>query len=455
MKTILIPIFQGVEALNILRTDIFGKLSGQKEIRIVLLVPSIYKLNYYKKEFKESKNLTYEVFDSYKSGFLDRGFSWLKVHLLKTDTIDIKRKLKLEQTGNILHYYSSFIFNRIVARTFFIKIARLLDYHLVRNNNFKEIFNKYQPDVVFLAHLFGDTEIAILREAKKRNIKSVGFINSWDKLTSRCILRILPDWLIVPNEITKKEAIKYHDVKNETIFISGPPQFDLYKKILFTPREEFCKNLNIDPLKKIILFCPIGRTFSAADWNIVEILNRLFESGHLGSGVHVIVRFPPNDTVEIRDNINKGRFSFVVPGVRFSSERGVDWDMNFNDLQSLADNIYHSSLAICFFSTMSIDASILNKPVINIDFSAIKSDSFYKTPRPFSGMSHYKNILQYGGIQLVKNELELSEIINSYLENPEKDSIGRKKIAEEQVWKLDGMAGERIADFIFNLLRPV
>ncbi len=453
MKIILIPIFQGVEALNILRTDIFGKLSNQKEIRIILLVPSVYKLNYYKKEFKESENLVYEVFDGYKSRFFDKIFSWLKVYLLRTDTMDIKRKLKLEQNGNIFRYYSSFIFNRIIARPFFIKIARLLDYYLVKDDNFKKIFDKYQPDIVFLAHLFGDVEIAMLREAKRRKIKSIGLINSWDKLTSRCLLRILPNWLIVPNEITKKEAIKYHDAKNETIFVSGPPQFDLYKKVLFTPREKFCKSLGIDPLKKIILFCPIGRAFSDTDWDTIETLNGFFESGLLGSNVHIIVRFPPNDTVEIKDNMSKDRFSFIIPGIRFSSVRGVDWDMNFNDLQSLADNIYHSSLVICPPSTMSIDAAILNKPVINIDFSAVESNSFYKTPRPFYGMSHYKNILQHGGLQLVKNEHELAEIINSYLENPEKDSVGRKKITEEQVWKLDGMAGERIADFVFNLLQ--
>lgn len=455
MRTIIIPIFQGVEALNILRTDIFGILSKQKGVRIILIVPSVWKLNYYKKEFKENENLIYEVIDSYQNRFGDKFFSWLKVPLLKTETMDIKRKLRLEQTGDVLHYYFSLIFNRVIARPFFRKIARFFDYHLVRNNDFKEIFDKYRPDVVFLAHLFGDIETAMLREAKKRSIKSVGFINSWDKLTSRCVLRILPDWLIVPNLITKEEAITYHDVNPKIIFVSGPPQFDLYKKVSFTSREKFCKDLNIDPLKKIILFCPIGKVFSDSDWGIIETLNKFFEDGRLKSNVHIIVRFPPNDTVEIKDNINNNKFSFVMPGVRFSSERGVDWDMNFDDLQSLADNIYHSSLVVCFPSTISIDVSILNKPVINIDFNDMESGNFYKTPRPFYGMSHYKNILRHDGIRLVKNEHELAGTMNDYLDNPEKDSDGRKKITEEQVYRLDGGAGKRIADFVYGLLGPV
>lgn len=436
--------------MNILRTDIFGILSKQKGVRIILIVPSVWKLNYYKKEFKENENLVYEVIDTYKSVFWDKLFGWLKVPLLRTETMDIKRKLRLEQTRNALHYYLSFIFNRIIARPFFRKIARHLDYYLVRNDNFKKIFDKYKPDIVFLAHLFGDEEIAILREAIKRKVKSIGFINSWDKLTSRCILRILPDFMIVPNEITKMEAIKYHDVKNEKIFISGPPQFDLYKKALFTPREKFCSNLGIEPHKQIILFCPTGRTFSDMDWDIVETLNKFFDTGQFGRNVHVIVRFPPNDTVEIKRELHKKRFSFVTPGIRFSSQRGVDWDMNFSDLQSLADNVYHSSLVICPPSTMSIDAAILDKPIININFSQNKSNSFYKIPKSFYKMSHYKNILRHGGIQLVKNGEELADIINIYLKNPGKDSAGRKIIAKEQVGKLDGKSGERIANFILS-----
>jgi len=452
MKTILIPIFQGVEARNILRTDIFGKLSKQKDVRIVLLFSSTSKRDYYSKEFKEGRNLVFDVFDGYKSGFWDKIFSKFKVYLLKTETMDIKRKLKLEQTENKLRYYTSFIFNRIIARPFFRKVFRWLDYRLVTDNNFKDIFDKYNPNIVFLAHLFGDAEIAILHEAKKRDVVSAGFINSWDKLTSRCILRILPDKLIVPNNITKEEAIKYHDVDKETIFISGPPQFDLYKKVFPTNKEDFYKSLNINLSKKIILFCPLGKAFSDVDWNIIESLNSLIKNGSLDYDVHIIVRFPPNDIVDVKENIDKNYFSFVKPGVRFSSKRGVDWDMGKGDLQSLVDNIYHSSLVLCFSSTINIDATLLDKPVINIDFNNIKSDSFYKTPRPLYEMVHYKNILRYDGIKLVKDEDELVDEINAYLKDSSKDSVGRKKITEEQVGKLDGKAGERTADFVYSLL---
>lgn len=453
MRTILIPIFQGVEARNILRTDIFKKLRENENIKIVFLVSNEYKLEYYKKEFSEDDLLKFEVFNNFRKSFLEKLFSKFKIYLLKTETMDIKRKLRLHNSKNYPRYFISFIFNRIIARPFFIEIFRFLDYYLVKDKNFKYIFDKYKPDLVFLAHLFGDDEISILRETKKRNIKSVGFINSWDKLTSRCILRISPDWLIVPNEITKKEAIKYQNIDEKRIFISGPPQFDIYEQYKnYLSREEFCRKYNIDPSKKIILFCPLGNSFSNFDWKVAELLNQFYINKKIPTDVHIIVRFPPNDDVDIRENVNSSIFSFQKPGVRFNSKRGVDWDMKDEDNRLLVDTIYNSSVVVCFPSTMSIDSSVLNKPVININFLYDKkfdTDGLFHYYR----MVHYKNILKHGGIKLVKTGEEFVLSLCDYLSDPTLDEKGRKKIVSEQVWKSDGKAGERIANFLVKLLK--
>ncbi|MFA5838563.1 MAG: CDP-glycerol glycerophosphotransferase family protein [Candidatus Paceibacterota bacterium] len=453
IKTILIPIFQGVEARNILRTDIFKKLREQKDIKIVLLVSNEYKLEYYKKEFGEDNLLKFEIFDDFKKSFLEKLFSKFKIYLLNTETMDIKRKLRLHDSKNYPRYLVSFVFNRIIARPFFIKVARFLDYYLIKDNNFKNLFDKYNPNLVFLAHLFGDIEISILREAKKRNIKTVGFINSWDKLTSRCILRISPDWLIVPNEITKKEAIKYQNIDEKSIFVSGPPQFDIYKQYAnYSKREDFCKKHNIDPSKKIILFCPLGSTFSNFDWLTIEMLNDLYQNREIPQDIHFIVRFPPNDIVNIKDNIDKSIFSFQTPGIRFSSKRGIDWDMNEEDVKLLIDTVHHSSLVICFPSTISIDASILDRPVMNVNFLYDKRFNMEGLFHYYQ-MTHYKELLKHNGIKLVKNKEELTDTINKYLENPNLNKEGRMSIVNEQVWKFDGKAGERVANFLVKLIK--
>src|SRR3989338_5218191 len=188
--TIFIPIFQGVEARNILRTDIFKILRRQNDLRIVLFVTSQDRKEYFEKEFF-GQNIVYEVAPFYRSPAFQWFFGFLKFNLINTKTIDLKRRIQLEQDGNRLKYFSKFLINRLFANKFFRKTIRTLDYLLVKDDNYREYFDKYRPDMVFLAHLFSDTKISFLRQAKKMGIKSVGLINSWDKITSRCMVRLL------------------------------------------------------------------------------------------------------------------------------------------------------------------------------------------------------------------------------------------------------------------------
>ena len=444
-NTVVIPLFQGMEALHILRTDIFATLAARPDVRVVLLTVSAEKAAYYQKEFPASERLVYEVIAGYRGGPLERLLGKCKVYLLKTETMDIKRQLRLRETGARVRYYVSLVGNRVLAHRPFRALARWCDAHLVHDTFFKAVFDTYQPSLIFPAHLFADVEIALVREAKRRGVCSIGFINSWDKLTSRCVIRILPDLLIVPNELTKREAIVYHDASPADVIVCGPPQFDVYQKLAPTPRETFCRELGIDGAKRLVLFCPVGRAFSALDWSMIELLDRAIGDGHVPSDLHVLVRSPPNDVVEMRESVDTSRFTFVRPGVRFSSARGVDWDMGKGDQQSLVDDIYHSALVICSFSTMSIDAAILDKPIINLDFDGGPAHRMYER-------THYRHILDTGGVRRVVNKEALLGAITGYLAHPEEDAAGRARIRQEQVWKLDGAAGKRVAEVILERL---
>ena len=95
MKTIFITIFQGVEAKNILRTDIYKKLLEDKELRIVFFVGSLERAQYYQKEFTHP-NVIYEPITKSRTNWLEPIFSSLKFLLLRTDTVDLRRKMALE-----------------------------------------------------------------------------------------------------------------------------------------------------------------------------------------------------------------------------------------------------------------------------------------------------------------------------------------------------------------------
>ncbi len=454
MKTVFITAFEGVEAKNILRTDILRTLLSDPEIKVVLLMKNTERVEKYKKEFY-GPNLVYEVVPYSRSmgSGLDRFFAWLKFVLLRTQSTTLQRRLVYETKKNHFSYLSMSLLNFLAARPAVRKAVRFLDFRFVSNSLYEAVYDKYNPDLVFLAHLFEEPEINLLREAKRRGIKTIGFINSWDKTTMRCVMRLFPDEFVVCNDTIKSELIKYHDAEFARIFVGGIPQYDFYFNGGISSREDFFKKIGIDPGKKLIVFAPLGTNFSGSDLEIAELLWGLCKEGKMGKDAELLVRFNPKDFVDT-DELKKRPFlTYDCPGKRFKRQkRGSDWDMDFQEIGHLKDTLYHASLLISYATSLSIEAAIFHKPVININFE-IKRDEAIKTATRLYKMEHYEKALSSGGIRLVNNREELTGWTRRYLENPQLDAAGREKLTAEQCKFTDGGSGKRIGKFIIDILR--
>ncbi|MEK7108548.1 MAG: hypothetical protein AAB844_00345, partial [Patescibacteria group bacterium] len=141
---------------------------------------------------------------------------------------------------------------------------------------------------------------------------------------------------------------------------------------------------------------------------------------------------------------------FDRPGTRFSRTRGVDWDMNQAEMRHLADTLSYASLLVCYASSLSVDAAVFDRPVINIDFELAPVELLAKSPTQFYRMTHYGNAIRTGGIRLVRSADELRHWIGAYLREPGADHEGRVRLAREQCGPNDGRAGERIARAILD-----
>jgi hypothetical protein len=441
MKTIFITIFEGVEVKNILRTTILTNLLTNSDIRIVLFTKSQDKVDYYKKEFNDPR-IVFEVVEWKSPSAIDRFFTKLKFVLLRTETTNLKRKMVSEYEGEYVRYYTGLCMNFLLARPLVRKIARLFDFLLVSDATYAKYFDTYKPDLVFLAHLFDEPEIALLREAKKRKVKSIGFVNSWDKITSRCIMRLLPDKAIVFNELVKQELITYNEMSAEDIYVSGLPQYDYF----YTPEKYPA------PEKKFIVYASMGRAFSISDWDMIDLMYTIVTSDQLREKCDLLVRFQPNDFVDQEELKKRPHLWYDVPGIRFGSKRGVDWDMNAQDLAHLKKTLQTMSVLVCYASSISVDAAVFDKPIININFEIQKSAQLLKSPTQYYKSAHYKNALSTSAIDLVSSKSELIDAVNKYLEHPEYKKEERKALVLQQCAFADGLAGERIYRYIWNNL---
>lgn len=451
MKTIVITVFQASVVKNILRTDVIKTLISRPDVRVICLMCFPERVLHYQKELPY-EHVLYDSFYETPKGILERFFSVLKFHLIKTATTDLRKKMHYEETGNYFLYIATTILNRLITIRPVRKLIRALDYSLIKNHEFEEALIRLKPDILVLTHLFDDTEIALLREAKQLGIQTVGYINSWDKITARCGLRILPDFFIVFNEIVKREVVEHDDALAEKIIPCGIPQYDQYSAHRPISREEFYKKSGLDQKKKLILFAPMGTKFSDSDWLMVDYLHSSINEKSLVPNAQLLVRFQPNDFIDTKELTQRPYLHYDLPGIRYGTERGGDWDMNFYDLQHLTNTLAHTDIVVSYASSISIDTALMKKPVININFELKPVTTQSKSPTFYYHTDHYKKALVSGGIRIVNSKEELIQWLNAYLKDPSLDSAGRERLVREQCWKTDGKSGERIAKTIFRLL---
>ena len=155
-----------------------------------------------------------------------------------------------------------------------------------------------RPDVVLVTPLIdiGSRQVDYLKASSELGIPTGLCVASWDNLTNKGLLRVVPDRVFVWNEIQRNEAIAMHRVPAERVVITGAQAFDHW--FGWTPscsREEFCHRVGLMPEHPYVLF--VGSTVGiAADEPayVGKWIRTLRASGYAGlDRVGVLVRPHP------------------------------------------------------------------------------------------------------------------------------------------------------------------
>src|SRR3989344_1801789 len=115
MKTILITISHGAVAKNILRTDVIKTLVARPDIRVVCLMSSLEKADYYRKEIPHPR-IIYDSFYKTPSGLFERLFGFLKFRLIRTETLDLWQRMSYDEHKNYMKCVAGFLFYRLISR---------------------------------------------------------------------------------------------------------------------------------------------------------------------------------------------------------------------------------------------------------------------------------------------------------------------------------------------------
>jgi len=449
LKTIFIIVDSGTAIRNLLRTSVLKTLKDQKKLRIVIFSPITDKVFL---EEMESPGVIIEQNPVHKPNVLFNTLDSLEkdIWAIRNDvfTFAQKRKRKFGYSFKKAFFGFCVKFFRKTPEDIQLWLRKRKLGSLPRLGT--HYFEKYKPSLVFYATLYS-RNLCLEHGAKQRGIPSVAFVLSWDNPTSKGPFPVHPDRVIVWNNILKKELIEYHGYKENELFVSGVPQFDIYsQREKYLSKNEFFDKWKLDSGKKLVTYTTGTPGTSPFDHEVVDLLVKSMNAGEFSQAVQLLIRLHPKDR---ESDYEKFR---GVPAVTLQSpgrkaKTNDSWNPSQEDMHGLAELMLYSDVVINVASTITIDASAFDTPVVNVAYDGYETLKHADSCRRYYDYEHYVPIVNSGGVKIAYGNAEAVRFANDYLHDPKLDADGRKKIIDQQCYKMDGASGERIAEYLLSI----
>ncbi len=450
MTTIFLTCTAGQEVRNWLYGDFYEIAKKDPDVRLVVFViPE--KLEKYRKKFAHERCIIepVEINMNYRPKQLFRIACFGCVPTITIWSRNLFSYLNGGSLGNLLVKQFFWLLGHL---RIWRALMRAVEYYIFYDDRtWKLYFEKYKPDVVFGAGLLNEEDITLVKHARRVGVPSVGMMRSWDNFTSKGFLRVPPDILLVQNPSMMEEAVLFNNFSRERIRIAGFPQWDHYRDPAWhVSREEFARQFGLDANKRWIVW--FGGGLMTGLFNLkdrgdhVMMLNDAIERGEIANA-QVLARVHPGHEDSLRQEARA-----KTPVLNF----GKGWEFDVEDMKLLLNLVRLSDVTINLGSTMALEATIFDKPVILVGFNGYEDDS--KIPWSKRLSSALDNTYHYhvqvegtGGVWRVSNEKELIHAVKTYLDNPALHREGRARILKELVGPVDGRASQRAWSTLKNL----
>jgi hypothetical protein len=161
-----------------------------------------------------------------------------------------------------------------------------------------------RPDAVVVAPLisrgeWGARQTETVKSAKHLAIPVAAAIASWDHLTTKGIVKLVPDRVIVWNRAQRREAVQLHRVPRRRIVVTGAQPFDQwFSKEPAASREEFLASVGLEAGRPYVLYVGSSPNITPAEREIAFVrrwLETLRAAGPPLSGLGCLVRPHPGN----------------------------------------------------------------------------------------------------------------------------------------------------------------
>ena len=359
------------------------------------------------KEFNMDSFTTITVFEKYKENIaiktINSFFRFSNKSPTTLQVINLQRSLG----SSILKTTLRFMIYNLVSNSMIIKkILRYLYYFLINltsmNSFFKPNLNLLKKDVLFITSLcpLRGQDIPIGAFFKKRKVKIIGSVRSWDNL-SFSTFPLIPEFFLCHSEYMLNNAIYKQGIKKNKVLMSVTPSY----QSKFISNEQTKENVNFVNFSYMCM----GLVVNPDDENFVKWLVGMWKEmpNHF---MLYIVQHP----------------SFIMHHLQIDLPSNINLVVfNYEDttLNKYYDHLSHMDLVFGGGTTGLLDASFLGIPVLAIKFEVINQNFWQSALRHFDYFSWTADFFIEAKVPIANNALELKNFILNYTNIPCVDKV--------------------------------
>jgi hypothetical protein len=290
-------------------------------------------------------------------------------------------------------------------RRWFTAALRGLERALPRVPDVDRFLAERRPDLVMLTPLIGlgSPELDYLRSAQTMGLRTLFGVWSWDNLSSKALIRWVPDRITVWNETQRTEAVELHNVPADRVVVTGAQCFDQwFDRTPSRDRAAFCADVGLPDAPFVLYVCSALFRGSPVEAEFVRrwlVRLRASDDPRLRS-MPVLVRPHPSRLKEWNDITLDDLGPVVLRG-----RNPIDADARADYFDSLS----HAVAVVGLNTSAFLEAAIAGRPVLAVLLDEFRENQEGTLHFPY--LLHVAGGLLYTTRSLDAHAAQLSEIV--------------------------------------------
>jgi hypothetical protein len=295
------------------------------------------------------------------SGALRTGLDYLRYSDPRYEATPKIRERAYERTPLLVLALAKLPLRRLLTR-----VLTLLERAVPRQAGVDDFIAERKADVLLITPLIelGSPQLDYLRAARALGIRSALCVWSWDHLSSKALIRVVPDKVIVWNNTQRDEAQRFHGVPADRVVVTGAQCFDQwFDRPPTRSRDEFCRRIGLGSARPFLLYvCSALFRGSPSESAFVRrwIASIRQSSDARLREMPIVVRPHPQRPAE---------WSADVLAELSRTPDVVLWGSNPVDADSRADyfdSMFHAAAIVGLNTSALVESAIVDRPVFTI-----------------------------------------------------------------------------------------